>query len=350
MTLLKIIFFPLFLVFWLFRLPWIIYLAAAAGVGYFAYYAYEDYRFNLFEAEFHVAAGVPDATPLSTWNRQDDVTVNGEVNVNALYFSGLTNGTFDPIGLEQGYILLADERGREIKAALVTRPDDLAAVERLLANQGEGDTFAVTVNGMLIRNRDWAGALDRELDRLSIPRATNFVLIEPILGDREAYIHKRAADSIGAPLVLGALAGLLAFYGLIRFLFGFGRGRKTSSAQAKNRARAARRSSQPSQNERPPKQAPEASPWGSFKPIDANNPPPVPTSVSPQAWPKPAGPTKQTAKPSTVATPDPDIQLEPEFVSVFPGGGSGFKFKTADQIIRQTFGTLSSLSTSKPQD
>jgi hypothetical protein len=36
--------------------------------------------------------------------------------------------------------------------------------------------------------------------------------------------------------------------------------------------------------------------------------------------------------------------LEPVFKSVFPGGGSAFRYKTADQIVLQYFGTLSMLN------
>ena len=351
MNLFKLIFFPLFLGFWLFRLPWIVYLAIAGPLGYFAYLEFEEYRFNVFEAEFHVAAGVPDPTPLSKWDRLTDVTVNDELNVQGLYFTQLASGTFDPIGLEQGYILLADDQGREIKAAIVVDPSDLPSVERELASQGTGEAVAVTVNGLLIRNSDWSGTLGRTLDQANIPRADDFFLIEPIQGNREFFIYQRAEESIGAPLVLGALAGLLALYGVIRFLFSLFGSSKRSKVQAKNRARAEKQAKQPTRKALPTKKSAEASPWGTFAPIDGNAsaPPLIPASQSPDVWPKPA--TQGTpVSPPAVPASETGIPLEPEFVSVFPGGGSGFQFKTADQIIRQTFGTLSSLTPPKRDD
>jgi len=44
------------------------------------------------------------------------------------------------------------------------------------------------------------------------------------------------------------------------------------------------------------------------------------------------------------------LTMQSRYKSVFPGGGSGFRFKTADQIIREAFGTLSTLKSAKRPD
>lgn len=345
MNIFKLVFFPLILGFWLFRLPWIIYFAVAGAVGYFAYLEYENYRFNVFEAEFNVVAGVPDPTPLSEWDMSSDVTLNDELNIQGLYFSELSQGSFTPLGTEKAFILLADERGREIKVALVVRPAEISTLRRSLEDQGTGNSIPVTVNGFLIRNRIWAESMESALTRMNIPRADNFVLIEPILGHRETFIHRRAEDSIGSALVLGALAGALAFYGVIRFLISLGGARKTTTAQAANRKRAAGRSKQPTQKPVPAKKSAEASPWGTFKPQDDNiaRPPAIPPNQAPDVRPKPATSPASAKRlsPPTLPRGTAAMPTAPDFKSVFPGGGSSFKFKTADQIIRQSFGTLS---------
>jgi hypothetical protein len=45
-----------------------------------------------------------------------------------------------------------------------------------------------------------------------------------------------------------------------------------------------------------------------------------------------------------------ELEAQPLFISVFPGGGSSFRFESANEIILQSFGNLSTLKPLKPYD
>ncbi|WP_234967406.1 YtpI family protein [Octadecabacter temperatus] len=343
---LKFFLFPWY-VRWIFRLPWIVFAGLAAWVGYLAYQEYENYRFNVFEAGYQVSEGVPDPTPLSKWNSVSDVYSNDEVHVSGLYFSALPQGQFDPVGLERGFILLADDQGREVKAALVVRPNDLPFLQRQLEAQGDGDRIAVNVNGTLSRSSDWLSAIETELLVMNIPGSPDLVVIKPFLGNRADALHDAAENSFGMVSLLGGLAGVLAFLGAGRFLSGRGARLAASAHQSRKSGRevqAEKQAAQAAQNLGLPDQAPEASPWGTFQP----QPRDTDTSDKPTRMVKPQTPAQvkaSRAKPKREA--DVVIPTEPEYKSVFPGGGSAFRFKTADQIIKQTFGVRSGLKSSE---
>ena len=325
---------------WIFRLPWIVYLGLAAGVGYLAYQEYVNYRFNVFEAGYQISEGVPDPTPLSKWNGVSNVYSNDEVHVSGLYFSALPQGEFTPIGLERGFILLADDQGREVKAALVVRPNDLPRLQRQLEAQGGGERIAVNVNGTLSRSSDWLSAIETELLVMNLPGSPELVVIEPFLGNRADALHDAVEKAFLMVSVLGGLAGLLAFLGAARLLVSSNARSKSSEHQSQKSGQEVhedRQDKQPMQKDRPTDGAPTASPWGVFQPQ------PRDTDAKPQpsrmVKPQPPGQAKaNTAKPKRE-----EIPAEPAFKSVFPGGGSAFRFKTADQIIKQTFGARSGL-------
>lgn len=328
---------------WIFRLPWIVYLGLGAWAGYFAYQEYENYRFNVFEAGYQASEGAPDPTPLSKWNGVSDVYSNDEVHVAGLYFEALPQGRFDPVGLERGFILLADDLGREVKAALVVMPDDLPRLQRQLEAQGGGDRIAVNVNGTLSRNSDWASSIATELFVMNLPGSPDLVVIEPFIGNRADALHDAAEKTFGTVTVFGALAGLLAVFGVAKLLAASGARRESSEHQSQKSGRevqAEKQAKQPRQKALPTGNAPGASPWGTFQPQPRATDTSKQSSrmVKPQA---PAQATANTEKPERGETAE--IPTEPAFKSVFPGGGSAFRFKSADQIIMQTFGTRSRL-------
>lgn len=330
---------------WLFRLPWVIYIGAAAAIGYFAYAEYENYLFQRLEARIQISDGVPDPTPLSQWNATTDVTDYGEVNVGALYFTALPHGEIDPVGLEQVFILLAGDQGKEIKAVLVVRPDALSRLQRQLRAQGSGDSIAVTVNGLLNDSVLWADAIDSALANMGVPVVQDLVVIEPILGYRPGFLFERAGKSYDSMIFLGVIAGILAIYGGLRFWLGRRTTNKQRNATAKPRAPAAQHAKTPTQKTLPAGTAPEASPWGTF----------TPQKPVKQTQPKRAVPPKRTGPPKQAVTSATSnigegALIEGGFKSVFPSGGSGFRFKTADEIIRETFGTLSTVVSAKRVD
>ncbi|MGJ8590428.1 MAG: hypothetical protein ACSHXW_20250 [Yoonia sp.] len=329
--LLRAIFFPWYLR-WIFRLHWVIYFGFAFGVGYLAYQEYQTYLFNRLEAELQITDGPPDVIPLSKWSAADNAPYNDEVSIRGIYFAALDQGEFDPIGLKRQFILLADDQGREVKAALVVGPQDMAQLQRQLAAQGSGDRIVVTVNGSLSTNSEWERMIGTELVVMNVPRAQDLVIIEPFIGDRAVAITDRAEKTSGTVEVFGALAGLLALFGAVKFLSGGTRDRvKTPSKVNAN----AQRKQKPVQT--PP---PEASPWGKFQPIT------TPPDAQPKSATKAQKPARASQKPRTAAQTDALPPL-PAFKSVFAGGGDSFRFKSADQIILQSFGTLSTLTARK---
>ncbi|MCF2872990.1 hypothetical protein L0664_18145 [Octadecabacter sp. G9-8] len=345
-VILRTIFFPWYLR-WFFHLNWTLYFACAAAVGFFAYTVYEEYRLNVAEAELRVRDAAPATTLLSQWS-QSDIGDYDEVSVQGLYFAALPQGTFDRTGGERAYILLADDLGREVKAALVVMPSELSRLTRQLAAQGGGDAVEVTVGGTLNSNATWDSAIRIQMQMRNLPAADDLMVIEPFLGPRTEALFADADDSFNLVIIFGGLAGLLVVLGIGKYGLGLGTGRRSSATQSQMSARdvqAQRQAKSPSRKALPA--ADNVSPWDSFDPQDSNVARPTPTqNTRPKAQkatpgkplPKPQG--KRTAPPAATDAPP----LQPPFKSVFPGGGSGFRFKSADEIIKQSFGTLSTLN------
>ena len=318
-----------------FRLHWVIYLGLAFGAAYFASLEYQAYLSKRIMADVQIADGPPDAILLSNWNAVDAAAHNGEVTVQGIYFAALGQGEFRPLGLTRNFILLADDLGREVKAVLVALPEDMPRLQRQLAAQGKGDRIAVTVNGDLNTNSDWAGLIAAQLQGMNVPAAEELVIVEPFIGNRTMAIIQRTERVFETAIVLASLAGLFALLCLIRLLFG---GRREVAKAAKPTHVTARGAKH--LHEKPkPVGMPETSPWGTFQP----------TAPQPATAEQSKAATKaQKPDPARASQKDEPPPL-PEFKSVFPGGGSGFRFKTADEIIRQSFGTLSTLTPTKPR-
>lgn len=343
-VILRTVFFPWYIK-WFFRLNWTIYIAIAGVVGYFAYTAYEDYRFNVLEAGLRTQEAAPRSALLSQFSERD-IGAYDEVLVEGLYFSALPQGEFENSGSTRGYIMLADDRGQEVKAALVLRTGDLARLQRQLAAQGDGDAIAVTVGGTLIRNTGWEDTIRNQMLLRGLPAGDELVVIEPFLGSRAAALIADAEQSFEVVIVLGVLAGVMAALGLGQFGLGMGDGRRSSATQSQMSARdvlAQRQAKAPSQKTVP---SSSVSPWDSFDPQDSNIAPPSNSSI--QKARAPAGRKAVSGKPVPTRSSKPAVTgvlpPEPAYKSVFPGGGSAFRFKTADEIIRQSFGTLSTLN------
>lgn len=341
--LLRAIFFPWYLR-WIFRLPWFVYAAAAVWIGTLVYAEYEDYLFERLEADIQIREGLPTPAPLSTWN-DSTATDYGELNVQALYFTALPQASFHPMGLERVFIALADELGREVKAVLVVRPSELPDLRRRLASQGSGDRIDVTVNGTLNRDGVWREMIRRQIDVMNLPASDDLVVIEPFLGSRRDAINDTALESRNVAIGLVILAALFALCAVAKMMSGM----SSVRPKATQRRVATQTVKTPVQKTSTQKALPTgspppaSSPWATFQEDKFQE------AAFAQQQPK-AALTKKP-KPSTPKPPEPTtLTAEQRFVSVFPGGGSSFRFKTADQIIRQSFGTLSSLKSAKHDD
>jgi hypothetical protein len=330
-----------------FRLNWAIYFIFAFGAGYLANQEYETYLSNIVAAELQVADGPPDPSPLSKWDGYTDVSANDEVNVEGVYFPALDQGSFDPLGFERGFILLADDQGREIKAVLVVQPDDIGLLERQLAAQGTGERIPVVVNGMLNQSSEWAGLIWTELFVMDIPSSDDLVVIEPYLGNRAAVIFSAAEKTFGVVVIFGGFAAGLVLLALLNFRTR-GNSSATQSQMSGRGALAARQKKQPSQRSLPSNGAPETSPWGTSDGQAGTTPPPAPANARVQSQANVRAKSQQnSASPHLKIA---ELEVQPLFTSVFPGGGSSFRFKSADEIIRQSFGTLSTLKPLKRDD
>jgi hypothetical protein len=329
-----------------FRLNWTIYLGLALGAGYLANLDYQTYLSNTIAAEIQVADGPPDPSPLSKWDANNDSSANGEVNVAGVYFMALASGSFDPLGSELGFVLLADDQGREIKAVLVVAPENIALLEQQLVAQGSGERIPVTVNGTLNQNSEWAGLIGTELFVMDVPSSDDLVVIEPFLGNRAASIFAAAEKTIGTVIILGGLAGFLVLLALVKLLSGR-RSSATQSQMSGREALAARQKKRPSRRSLPSNGTDKTSPWGAPN-AQAATPPPMPKNTSLQSNSNGEASLQNKTAPSRLQIAE--LEVQPPFTSVFPGGGSSFRFKSADEIIRQSFGTLSTLKPLKRDD
>lgn len=347
---LKFFFYPWYLR-WIFRLPWFVFAAIAVWLGFLASDSNDDYRAELIDADVLIAQGAPGTTALSTWNATTDVTPNDEVNVLGLYFTALPETRFEASGRSRDIIFLADDQGREVKAVLVATASQISQLRaQLQAQSAGGDRFPVTVNGTLNRDAAWSVAIRSRMMALGVPAANELVVIEPFIGTRTAAITRGAERARSTAALIAGIAtlfGLLAVMKIIWALFMRRRSSDTQSQMSGSDAQAARTATVPTRHISPSADSPEqASPWAQFKPQDrTDEPKQISRIVKPQAMGQTGAVGQPKAKPRTETLSDSTLPL-PVFKSVFPGGGSSFRYKSADQIIRQAFGTVSTLKAS----
>ena len=320
-----------------FRFNWMIYLSLALGAGYVANQNYNSYSANIINAKFQIAEGPPDPMPLSEWNISYDIFTNGEVNITGVYLPSLDQGRFNLFGAKWGFISLVDEKVGVVSAVLVARPNNIGLIERQLVAQGSGERILVTVNGTLNQNSEWADVIWKELSVMDIPISDDLVVIEPFTGKRAELIYGAAEKKISTVIIFVGLAGFLVLLALLRFRI------KRKSWVKKSQVTFREALSAGQKNPRSQRLAPSnglivTSPWGTSE-EQAGLPPPI---------------ANIQVKSQNIITPlclhIAELEVQPPFISVFPGGGSSFRFKSADEIILETFGTISTLKPLKPND
>jgi len=302
-------------------LPWWAYALIALSLGNLALDQHAGYQSRVMAAERAILAGPPPArttTAMDTRLRSDpfqEMQVIG--NIRADLGVGQIEGT-----VPKSYIVLdAPERTGPVVAVMFVGSAKQAGLADLVA--GSNDLGRVTAQGFR-RTLDWS-TVSGQLRLQGVRREV--VLMEAIVGNRATALRDEASGDLPFIYVLG---GLAAVSGLVAYL-----------RYSKWRGRRAAKRPRPTPTQVPnpaPQSATAATP---FVPAAS---PSRPAAV-PQASPWATG-TRTTS--TTFADPpvDPESPL-PEFESVFPGGGSGFRFKTADEIIRQSFGTVSTLDRAK---
>ncbi len=232
--------------------------------------------------------------------------------------------------LRKPYIVLEDEKGGGPLVALVFTLDEESA-QFVATSDATG-----RVDLLGFERRTDQSAVRGQLILKNLTR--DVYLIDPYLGNLEAELRTRA-DRDGVFVLIGA--ALTAFLGLVAAL-GFRRWRRrvANVRPTPNRAQQSRSDEAAAQ----PKPVRDRSrvtqtPWG------------VPPSWSPSQ----ARAGNNGMAPAGRLVPDEKTVAEvvgtaSSFKSVFPGSGSGFRSKTANEIIRISFGTLSGAATPKDDD
>ena len=172
--------------------------------------------------------------------------------------------------------------------------------------------------------------MERELTRRGFS-AQNVLTVEPYFGDRETAIAGEVQDaqrSVTIAMGVTALFTLLAVWRFVRW-------RNRRAAKLARRATKTHQPIMPQdleapvQTQAPSRPAKPSNPWGGAQ------------QQSPKQSPISA------ASPMRTPAPEPDLPIEySTFQSVFSGGGSGFRFKTSDEIVRENFGTLTRITAS----
>lgn len=291
-------------------LPWWAYALIALSLGNLALDQHGQYKSRVMAAEQAILEGPPAArttTAMDTRLRSgpfQEMQVTG--NIRADLGVGQIEGT-----VPKSYIVLdAPERTGPVVAVMFVGRAKQDGLADLVA--ASNDLGRVTAQGFR-RTLDWS-TVSGQLRLKGVRREV--VVMEAIVGDRATALRAKAEGDLPFIYVIGGLAALSGLVAYLRYSKWRGR-------------RAAQR----------PRMAPRPAPQPA-----AGATPPV-AAATQQASPWATG-----TRTSSTTFADPPAASEsplPEFESVFPGGGSGFRFKTADEIIRQSFGTVSTLDRAK---
>lgn len=311
-------------------LTWWAYLGLAALIGYWTYSGYENLVAQQAAAERAISSGLPPQLGVGRYAPDRVTNPMEEVHLRGIIRADLGVGQVGDGAGARPFIVLDDETGRGALVALVfaSGGSDVALSEFVATSDATG---RVTVTGFerSLNSAEVRGQLSVRGERREA------YLVEPYLGDRAQALRDRASRDmpfiyVGAAVTL--LLGLIAAWRFRRWRRRFTL-RRLAPAPIKP-PRAGRSMRQTASRDRP---SAAPSPWS---PPSAGASP-----VVAQARPAAAAINTLVADEKTVAAM---INTAPAFKSVFPGGGSAFRFKTADEIIRERFGTLSVLS--KPTD
>ena len=301
----------------LFRLiPWWIFTLLAVVFAPLSVDFYKDYQRDQMQVQRAIASGPRPVMPLARFTGR--VGAFGEVNLNGVLRADLNVQNITFADSNYNYIVLDGETGGPLMAVLV--PTDRAGQVFSTIVDGSDANGRVTIQGFLAPSR--VGQISRRL-ALNNGVTRDLIVVEPFLGSRSDALAARAAETQMIFFVSAGITGFLVLMAMWRFR----RWRNRAVAKRTHRKAPSTKQSLPTDVAPPP--VPTKTPWGG--------------QVTPKA--QSAMPALGSTKP--VVRDEDLIVVDPPFVSVFPGGGSGFKFKTADEIIRQTFGTLSSLSNAK---
>ena len=309
----------------LFRLiPWWIYAIAAITLAPLAVEEFDAYQQARWDQTDALIDGPPPAAKVTAFSPGldagplDEVVVTGSLRADL----GILDLTGD--GVDYRAVVMGEPTGPIIAILMTAAESDRLLTEIVGAADGAG---RVTVRGFLtdLKRND----ILFELDRSGL-RGRAVHIVRPYTGDRAAALQGQVQDVLFGLLLLAGFTLLFALIAAWRFR----QWRKRRAARRNPGIRQARPSRRPAR---------DAATFADPSPWEAAATTPVPLDAPPEL---PVEGDETLARALDVRPPEG----VPEFQSVFPGGGSGFRFKTADEIIRQSFGTLTALAPTKRQD
>ncbi len=305
-------------------LPWWAFAFFAFTCGSLAIPFYDDYRAAQTEQFFALNEGPPAAVHVGEFQPNRHVGYFEEVHI-----TGTILGNFGVLrlhgeGTDYDAVVLGGD-ARLPRAILMF--DSLSSERKIneLISAADANN-SVTVQGFLTNARRTEA--ERELTRRGYS-GVSVLTVEPYFENRAAVLNEKVTD---AQLTFFIVAGLAALFAVIA-LWRFRRWRKRRAAKK------LRRATQRGQ----PMPTPAAQP--APNPVQSTAAKPAQPTTPWGGTTKPNQQAQQPAKRRRTPQPEPDLQSEiPDFKSVFPGGGSGFRFKTSDEIVRQYFGSITDIS------
>lgn len=305
----------------LFRLPWWGYALLAVVLGNITFGMWQSYETRTAEAEIAILQGPPAVTKVGEFNpRLRDVPFQ-EMRIAGFIRADLGVGRLEGTVPKSYLVLDSVNRAGPLIAVLFVGSDDQAGLPDLVATANANGL--VTASGFR-RTLDRAG-VSGQLRLQGVRREV--LLMEAMVGDRTEVLREKGATDL--PFLI--FFAVLTAAAVLRALYGRNTSRKRKAPRFRKRTNLQAAVPKPaktaSNKPMPTGRANTTTPWGNVAPTATPAPTPAP-------FPKQGRPVTTT----------PPVPAEPAFKSVFPGGGSGFRFKSADEIIRQSFGTLSTLT------
>lgn len=319
----------------IFRLvPWWLYALIGISMAPLALQFVEEYRTAQIDFDIAIAVGPPLVTPIAQF-RGPGVTPLDEVQLSGVIRKDLGIIEVEGGAVDQVFVVISDDsRTGPVIALIAPSFQSERMLDQLLDNAGQDGS--VVVQGLLTTSHlsDVRGALALRNERAPV------YIVEPFLNDREAALREKAQDTL---IALGIFGAITVFAFLVAFLrFRAWRQRRALKRARKSAAVRARTAASPTPS--PIASVASASPWSAGQ---AQN-----RALSNSATPVASVATQEVKKQSARAKPQPQTTVPPSapaFESVFPNGGSAFLFKTADEIIVQSFGTTSTSRASSVQ-
>lgn len=287
-------------------LPWWGYAIIAVGLGSLVLGQYQTFQARLSAAEIAILEGPPEVRPVAAINRRLLQDPLQEMRVQGRIRADLGIGQLEG-SVTKSYIVLEgwDQTGPLLAVMFVGAQAQGALPDLVATSDGQGRVIASGFR----RTLDWS-EVSGQLRLKGIRREV--LLMEAMIGDRATALRTRASRDLPFLYVISGLAVLSGLTAVFRF-----------------------------------------GTWRSRRAMRSTRPHATPAQVAPQpaVAQAPTSPwtTGTITRAATFEDPPGDpIPQTPPFESVFPGGGSGFRFKSADEIIRDTFGSVSTLD--RPKD